>query len=518
MRRRKPDHINGTTANSAEEVLAGPGVASPDADAAAPMCSSLLKARDLKDVLARVAFVGIFVTENLLHSIHFEAEVDGMVAPALAPLPREVAVCLHLMHIILGLFGAIFVIISGFDTAGRTALTKGTSMMLVFMGTITWTWWINRQGIPYWQLDPHPFWDVRCSAEKRNRTVHILKNVAIIGALVVIQRIAKYDKEAFPSRPSFLEGLVTALRPWSFTAALAPLLVELAVIRCKLRLELPGYAHVFLFLLSIMAVQATANLANSYVDFKKGIDTKETAGDRTLVDNLVSPKTLMALAAFCLLWWCAYVAWIVVATGFHPIVVSMPALGTLLALGYTAGPSPLKYLGLGDLAVFIAFGPALVAFGSAILVGFFRWETIAFTVPVTLYVVATLHANNYRDIDADTKVGAITVAIRLGRQASLHYYSLLLFGAHTGALAAGYFCRCAGTMTSLLVLPQSFWLCVRIRNAATLKTQDEETAKTTMMFGVALALGIITMPGLDVTWHGFGAAGIVVVVLKVFAD
>ena len=68
-------------------------------------------------------------------------------------------------------------------------------MMLVFMGTITWTWWINRQGVLYWNLDPVPFWDVNCSAEKRNRTVHILKNVSIVGALTIFQQMAKYETQ-----------------------------------------------------------------------------------------------------------------------------------------------------------------------------------------------------------------------------------------------------------------------------------------------------------------------------------
>eukprot|EP00438_Fugacium_kawagutii_P035168 Skav226718 [mRNA] locus=scaffold3813:9812:20038:- [translate_table: standard] len=119
-----------------------------------------------------------------------------MVLPAVAPLPYEFAVSLHLVHIIFGLFGAAFVLVSGFDTAGRTALTKGTSMMLVFMATITWTWWINRQGTLYWNLDPGvAFWDIRCSAEKRNRTVHILKNFSIVGALTILQQLAKYESQ-----------------------------------------------------------------------------------------------------------------------------------------------------------------------------------------------------------------------------------------------------------------------------------------------------------------------------------
>ena len=41
----------------------------------------------LQDFLARFAFVGIFIIENVLHAIHFEFEVDNMVVPAVTPLP-----------------------------------------------------------------------------------------------------------------------------------------------------------------------------------------------------------------------------------------------------------------------------------------------------------------------------------------------------------------------------------------------------------------------------------------------
>merc|ERR1719396_33504 len=115
----------------------------------------------------------------------------------------------------------------------------------------------------------------------------------------MFQQMAKYESKAFPVRPSFLEGVVTALRPWSFPATLAPQLVALAVLRCLLHIELPGYITTFSLVLSLMAVQATANLVNSYKDFEKGVDTQESAGDRTLVDGLVSRQTLTALTLFC---------------------------------------------------------------------------------------------------------------------------------------------------------------------------------------------------------------------------
>ena len=46
--------------------------------------------------MARLGFVGIFITENIMHAIHFEFEVEHMVAPAVAPLPRVTCLMLNI--------------------------------------------------------------------------------------------------------------------------------------------------------------------------------------------------------------------------------------------------------------------------------------------------------------------------------------------------------------------------------------------------------------------------------------
>lgn len=516
--RQRPSAKRRADSPAAAEERGSAGAVRARPEATKDVAASLLRNRVAKDFLARFAFVGIFIVENVLHAIHFEFEVDQMVLPAVAPLPYEFAVSLHLVHIIFGLFGAIFVLVSGFDTAGRTALTKGTSMMLVFMATITWTWWINRQGTLYWNLDPHPFWDIRCSPEKRNRTVDILKNVSIVGALTILQQLAKYESQDLGGAPSFLEGLITALRPWTFPAILGPQLVLLATLRSVLHEALPGYTTVFALLIALIAIQAAANLVNSYMDFKKGIDKSETAGDRTLVDGLVSMTTLKALGGLCLGFWLAFFCWSLVATDFSSTVLGWATTGTLLAVGYTAGPAPLKYLGLGDLTVLICFGPGVICYSSAVLIGTIRLEALILTLPAALYVVEILHANNYRDIEVDKQGGARTVAVLLGPEASLVYYKVLLAAAHVLALVAGWIYRCYGCVATIFVLPQSLWLCFRIHRRNLLRDQDEETAKTMMMFSVASALGLITMPGPEISSLSMGVCALVVLVLKVFAD
>merc|ERR550514_2049084 len=125
--------------------------------------------------------------------------------------------------------------------------------------------------------------------DQKNRMVHILKNISIFGALMMMQQTAKYDERNAPSaRPSSLEGLVTSFRVWSFSASFSPILVTLAVLQPRLGLSLPENWTTFELIGSLLCVHAGANLVNSYCDFRKGVDTKERpGGDRTLVDNLL---------------------------------------------------------------------------------------------------------------------------------------------------------------------------------------------------------------------------------------
>ena len=83
------------------------------------------------------------------------------------------------------------------------------------------------------------------------------------------------------------------------------------------------------------------------------------------------------------------------------------------AIGYTAGPAPLKYLGLGDLTVLICFGPGITAYSIAVLIGPLPWPQLAcamlLPLPAAFYVVAILHANNYRDIEVDKQAGGLYI-------------------------------------------------------------------------------------------------------------
>jgi len=67
---------------------------------------------------------------------------------------------------------------------------------------------------------------------------------------------------------------ILATRPWSFTAALVPIAVTTAVLG-------KHYFYTYDFVRSLtigVAVQAGANLSNTYFDYVNDVDTKNSTG------------------------------------------------------------------------------------------------------------------------------------------------------------------------------------------------------------------------------------------------
>ena len=58
----------------------------------------------------------------------------------------------------------------------------------------------------------------------------------------------------------------------------------------------------------------------------------------------------------------------------------------------------------------------------------FSWVPVVWTVPMSMLVIAILHANNWRDAISDTERKVKTVASLLGDKGSEAYYAFLIFG------------------------------------------------------------------------------------------
>lgn len=180
-----------------------------------------------------------------------------------------------------------------------------------------------------------------------------------------------------------------------------------------------------------LLLQILSNYANDYGDFKKGADGSERT-DRMLASGQMSEKTMIrsiVILALCTLFcgiWLLFQAFQQAGKPFWLFLI-LGLAGIASAYFYTAGKKSYGYIGLGDLAVFIFFGPVAVTGCFFLQTGTTDIKIILAGVAAGLLSSAVLNVNNLRDLESDKQAGKKTIAVRLGRKGTLRYHLLLLF-------------------------------------------------------------------------------------------
>jgi 1,4-dihydroxy-2-naphthoate octaprenyltransferase len=281
-----------------------------------------------------------------------------------------------------------------------------------------------------------------------------------------------------------------ATRPWSFPASIIPMLVGGALAHRA------GFWDWPLFLLTLVGglfFHIGANLTNTYFDYRRGADSVAHADDRTLVDRMLGPRDVLLLTAFFFLAGCAIGGYLASRSGWE--LLALGAGGMFLGLFYTADPLGYKYRALGDLGIFISFGPLLVLGSYFVQTEKLELLPLLFSFPLGLLIVAILHANNYRDAETDRRAGARTLAQILGERGSRYAYYFLVLTPYAFVVAFG----AAVTPWVLLALPT---IVLPLRTIRQLNVAGEElrralallpqqTANLIVLFGGLMALGIL---------------------------
>ncbi|HQN92474.1 MAG TPA: 1,4-dihydroxy-2-naphthoate polyprenyltransferase [Prolixibacteraceae bacterium] len=257
-----------------------------------------------------------------------------------------------------------------------------------------------------------------------------------------------------------------------------------------------------LAILTIVFLQILSNLANDYGDAVSGKDTEKRVGpQRVTHTGMVSMQAMKRMII-------AFVIFSFV-TGSALIIVSLSALGWKIialffalgiaaiwaALKYTIGENPYGYKGLGDIFVFIFFGPVGV-------IGTFYLHTLYFDnmalVPAAVIGIlstAVLNINNLRDIDNDRETGKQTLAVKRGRLFAQRYHLLLIGSAIVLSVAFTLNYYFAPTQwLFLLTIPLFLRNCIKVyknENAQTMNNELKNLALTTFLFSVLFGIGLI---------------------------
>ena len=169
-----------------------------------------------------------------------------------------------------------------------------------------------------------------------------------------------------------------------------------------------------LTLASCLCIQIGTNLFNDVIDHEKGADTTERKGPtRATQSGLLSRKVVWLGAVAFLALACLFAAPLIWLRGWPVVAIGIPSL--YFAYGYTGGPLPLAYRGLGDLFVIIFFGIVACVGTFFIQTGVWSWQPVVLGLQVGMLSTALIAINNLRDIDEDRAANKRTLAVRFGK-------------------------------------------------------------------------------------------------------
>ena len=280
-----------------------------------------------------------------------------------------------------------------------------------------------------------------------------------------------------------------ALRPWSFTISLAPVLAGTSL--AMLDGYPPDLALAAVALLACVLIHGGTNLQNDVGDFRRGADLIGRVGPPRATTQGWLPASQVQAAA-SLSFALAFVPGAYVAAHGGWPIVAIGAFSVAAGAIYTAGPRPVAYSAWGEAFVIVFFG--FVAVGGTY---YLHARTLA---PSALLAGAALGAlgaavlvlNNLRDIDSDRRIGKRTLAVRLGVRFTVREYAALI---HIPFLLCALMAiqqRHAWLVAPLLLLPWATTLAQRVARepaGAGLNALLGATAKLGLAFALLLSLG-----------------------------
>jgi 1,4-dihydroxy-2-naphthoate octaprenyltransferase len=231
-----------------------------------------------------------------------------------------------------------------------------------------------------------------------------------VKALRVIPRISKEEWEKLDLISKLLVSSRAAVVVMTFiSAAIAGLLA--------LR---DGQFHLgrwILLTIGLTFAHATNNLLNDLTDYNRGVDKdnyyRTQYGPQVLEQGLVTKKVLLSYAALT--------GGIALAAGI-PLVIfgGVRALllliaGIVFVLFYTW---PLKYIGLGELAVIIVWGPLMIGGGYDVITGVWDWNVVIASLPFALGATTVIFGKHIDKLQEDKAKKIHTLPVILGEKLS----------------------------------------------------------------------------------------------------
>lgn len=285
-----------------------------------------------------------------------------------------------------------------------------------------------------------------------------------------------------------------ALRAFSFPASMIPCL--LGAMLALLYGTIVSWWIMPFIAISLLLVHAGSNVISDVDDYKRGVDKEDSlGGSRVLPEKLLTSKEMFRFGIILFL--LAVVIGMPILFERGLVILWLGILGLLGGFFYTGKPIGYKYVALGDIGIFLLYGPAIVTGTFYALTGMFHYNVLLASIPLGLLVTGILQANNLRDIINDRKANIRTLATVFGGGFAKGEYVFLIIGAYiTVVILVVLNILSIWALLVFLSLPiavknMNMIKGVKIEDTGKIAMLDAMTAQLTLVFGVLMAISIV---------------------------
>jgi len=173
-------------------------------------------------------------------------------------------------------------------------------------------------------------------------------------------------------------------------------------------------------LVGFVVAHMISNLSNDYFGFTRGHDTPDSPRMRytvhPLASGLLDRGTLLTGLALLAVIGLGLTAWFIAERGW--MAAGFATAGIALLFWYDAAPTPLKSIGLGEVAVLLVWGPLMIGGGHAMITGHLSADAMLAALPYGLGVMTILTGKHIDQMDFDARHGIRTLPVLIGERAA----------------------------------------------------------------------------------------------------
>jgi 1,4-dihydroxy-2-naphthoate octaprenyltransferase len=252
-----------------------------------------------------------------------------------------------------------------------------------------------------------------------------------------------------PVRPKLSAG-------WLFLRATRLPFLSATFIPVALGVAVAALHHEWHWWLAILTLIAAAcvhlglNVGNDVFDTLSGADeanvtpTRFSGGSRVILYGLLTLRQMVLLMVGFYAAAIGIGLFLAAYTAFWP-VFWIGAAGVFISVFYTAPPFRFVHRGIGELMVFLGFGPIMTMGAYYVQAQRWSWEAFYVSLPVAILIALVLYVNEVPDRPGDAAAGKRTLPVRWSKKA--------VIAAYVGAVAVAFGLIAGGAIAGVIVRP-----------------------------------------------------------------